>query len=59
MMILQEQEISESSLEIVTKEQLQIWKEKGFSDSFIASEWNVDEEDIRNIRKEMVYSTGL
>ena len=34
-----------------TKDQLQIWKEKGFSDSFIATEWNVDEEDIRNLRK--------
>ena len=52
MMVMQEKEISESSLETVTKEQLQIWKEKGFSDHFIASEWNVNEQDIRNIRKE-------
>ena len=52
LMIQQEKEISQSSLETVTKEQLQIWKEKGFSDRFIASEWNVDEQDIRNIRKE-------
>ena len=51
MMILKEQEISASSLEKVSKDQLQIWKEKGFSDSFIATEWNVDEEDIRNLRK--------
>ena len=36
MMILKEQEISASSLEKVSKDQLQMWKEKGFSDSFIA-----------------------
>ena len=52
LMIQQEKEIAQSTLETVTKEQLQIWKEKGFSDRFIASEWNVDEQDIRNIRKE-------
>ena len=51
LMIQQEKEISQSSLETVTKEQLQAWKEKGFSDRFIASEWNIDEQDIRNIRK--------
>jgi len=52
LMIQQEQAISESSLDTVTKDQLQFWKEKGFSDDFIASEWNVDEQDIRNKRKE-------
>ncbi|MCQ6274326.1 carbamoyl phosphate synthase large subunit [Bacillus sp. V3B] len=52
MMVEQEQEISRSSLNTVTMDQLQIWKEKGFSDQFIASEWNVEEQDIRNKRKE-------
>ena len=33
-MIEQEKEISSSSLESVTKEQFQAWKEKGFSDQF-------------------------
>src|SRR4051812_12209244 len=52
MMVDQEQEISRSSFETVTIEQLRRWKEKGFSDRFIASEWNVEEQDIRNKRKE-------
>ncbi len=33
-MVDQEQEITDSNLNTVTKEQLQEWKEKGFSDSF-------------------------
>lgn len=51
-MIEQEQEITNSSLNTVTKEQLQTWKEKGFSDRFIAGEWGVAESDIRKKRKE-------
>lgn len=51
-MVEQEQEISCSSFNTATMDQLQAWKEKGFSDRFIASEWNVEEQDIRNKRKE-------
>lgn len=51
-MIRQEKEISTSSLEKVTKGQLQAWKEKGFSDGFIASQWGIAEGDVRQKRKE-------
>ncbi len=52
-MIEQEKRISNSSLEKVTQQQLQAWKEKGFSDGFIASQWGAAEADIRQKRKEM------
>ena len=42
-MVEQEQEITNSNLNTVTKEQLQEWKEKGFSDSFLADAWGVDD----------------
>lgn len=47
-----ETEISKTTLETVTKDQLQFWKEKGFSDKYVASQWNVSELDIRRKRKE-------
>lgn len=60
-MIEQEKEILRSSLENVTEEQLQQWKEKGFSDRFIASAWGVPESVVRQKRKELavlpVYKT--
>ncbi|WP_428911366.1 carbamoyl phosphate synthase large subunit [Niallia sp. Krafla_26] len=52
-LIQQEQAISTSSIENVTKDQLQLWKEKGFSDTFIASQWGVTEESVRQKRKEL------
>ena len=51
-MVEQEQEITNANLNTVTKEQLQEWKEKGFSDRFLASAWGVAERDIRKKRKE-------
>ncbi len=53
LMIEQEKDISSSSLESVTQEQFQAWKEKGFSDRFIASQWGIDEAAIRQKRKEL------
>ncbi|WP_338472149.1 carbamoyl phosphate synthase large subunit [Niallia sp. XMNu-256] len=52
-MIQQEKEISSTSLENVTKVQFHLWKEKGFSDQFIASEWGVEEKKIRLKRQEL------
>jgi carbamoyl-phosphate synthase large subunit len=52
-MVAQEQEILNSSIHSVTKGQLQEWKEKGFSDRFIASIWGVTESDVRNKRKDL------
>ncbi|MFB6465318.1 carbamoyl phosphate synthase large subunit [Cytobacillus sp. Hz8] len=47
-----EKQISENSLEKVTKEQLQRYKEKGFSDQYLASKWKATESIIRNLRKQ-------
>ncbi|MBB6443533.1 carbamoyl phosphate synthase large subunit [Bacillus benzoevorans] len=52
-MVAQEQEILNASLNTVTKEQLQEWKEKGFSDQFLASVWSVAESDVRKKRKDL------
>ena len=52
-LIEMEKEITESSIETVTKEQLMKWKEKGFSDVFIATAWNTSESQVRQKRKEM------
>ncbi|QED47218.1 carbamoyl phosphate synthase large subunit [Cytobacillus dafuensis] len=46
-----ENQISSLSLLKVIKEELQLFKEKGFSDNYLANEWNVTEKDIRNLRK--------
>lgn len=52
-LVKMETEISNSNAELATKEMLQHWKEKGFSDSFIASEWGCTEKQVRELRKEM------
>ncbi len=52
-MIQMEQEISGSSLESVTAEALQLWKERGFSDNFIASAWGASEKEVREKRKQL------
>lgn len=46
-----EKEIYEVNIESVTSEQLQIFKEKGFSDRFLAGAWKVTEAELREIRK--------
>lgn len=52
-MIGMEKEIAGSSLETVTKEAFQMWKERGFSDHFIASTWDVTEKEVREKRKQL------
>ncbi len=51
-LINMELEISQSNLQAVTNESLLKWKEKGFSDAFIASEWGCSEKQVREKRKE-------
>lgn len=50
-MISLEKRIFETSFGVVTKEELQLFKEKGFSDAFLAKVWNVPEKEIRKKRK--------
>ncbi|WP_445505674.1 carbamoyl phosphate synthase large subunit [Niallia sp. 03091] len=51
-LINMELEISQSNLQAATNESLLKWKEKGFSDAFIASEWGCSEKQVREKRKE-------
>lgn len=48
-----EKEIIQTSIETVSKESMQKWKEKGFSDAFLATAWNTSESAIRHKRKEL------
>ena len=61
LLIEKEQEISAKTIESVTKEEMQLYKEKGFSDRYLASVWNVTEIDVRAHRKSLgisaVYKT--
>lgn len=50
-MLSLEKQILQKNLDKVTKEELQLFKEKGFSDSFLAEAWNTSEKEIRNKRK--------
>ncbi len=52
-MVALEKKIFETNLSGVTKEELQLFKEKGFSDAFLAKAWKVSEKDIRRKRKEL------
>lgn len=56
-----EKQIASVSLQDVTKELMQFYKEKGFSDRYLASVWNVSEREVRAYRKELgvtaVYKT--
>ncbi|RFU68042.1 carbamoyl phosphate synthase large subunit [Peribacillus saganii] len=45
-----EKEIAASSLSKVSKAEMQIYKEKGFSDRYLASVWEVTEEQVRQHR---------
>lgn len=51
-MVELEKHISSLTLDGATKEDLQLFKEKGFSDKFLAFEWNVTEKAVRDKRKE-------
>lgn len=61
LLIENEHEISAKTIESVTKEEMQLYKEKGFSDRYLASVWNVSEIDVRAYRKSLgitaVYKT--
>lgn len=46
-----EQEIYSVNLQTVSAEQLQLFKEKGFSDRYLAEAWNVTEAVLREFRK--------
>lgn len=46
-----EKQITALSFDTATKEQIHYFKEKGFSDQFLAKEWDVTENEIRNKRK--------
>ncbi|MDZ5470324.1 carbamoyl phosphate synthase large subunit [Bacillus sp. 31A1R] len=46
-----EKEIESVSFESVSKEQLQLYKEKGFSDAYLAITWKVSEAELRSKRK--------
>lgn len=48
-----EKEISTTNLGLVTKDQLQLYKEKGFSDKYLANAWNTIEKTVRGKRKEL------
>jgi carbamoyl-phosphate synthase large subunit len=46
-----EKEIATTGYLTVTRKQLKTFKEKGFSDYFLAAQWGVKEEDVRSKRK--------
>jgi carbamoyl-phosphate synthase large subunit len=46
-----EKQITDTNYEMVTNSQLKLFKEKGFSDYFLATQWKVSEVDIRMKRK--------
>ncbi|MGG4267007.1 carbamoyl phosphate synthase large subunit [Peribacillus simplex] len=60
-LIQNEMKIEARRIDQVTKEELQSYKEKGFSDRYLASVWNVSELEVRALRKSLgltaVYKT--
>lgn len=52
-LIEMETEIFNTSLQTVTKGNLLKWKEKGFSDAFLANAWKCLEKEIREKRKQL------
>ncbi|MFJ7677336.1 carbamoyl phosphate synthase large subunit [Peribacillus sp. NPDC097198] len=61
LLIEKEKDISSKTAELVNKEEMQLYKEKGFSDRYLASVWNISEFDVRALRKTLgisaVYKT--
>lgn len=49
-MLSLEKQILQKNLDMVTKEELQLFKEKGISDLFLAEAWNTSVKEIRNKR---------
>ncbi|MEJ9229440.1 carbamoyl phosphate synthase large subunit [Peribacillus butanolivorans] len=60
-LVEKENEITAKTIDLVTKEELQLYKEKGFSDRYLASVWKVSEIEVRAHRKSLgitaVYKT--
>ncbi|MFE4895500.1 carbamoyl phosphate synthase large subunit [Peribacillus butanolivorans] len=60
-LIEKENEITAKTIDLVSKEELQLYKEKGFSDRYLASVWKVSEIEVRAHRKSLgitaVYKT--
>ncbi|MFF2455828.1 carbamoyl phosphate synthase large subunit [Peribacillus simplex] len=60
-LIHNELEIEAKEIDLVTREELQSYKEKGFSDRYLASVWKVNEMEVRAHRKSLgvtaVYKT--
>ncbi|MBT2614547.1 MULTISPECIES: carbamoyl phosphate synthase large subunit [unclassified Bacillus (in: firmicutes)] len=60
-LIQREMEIEAKAIDQVTREELQSYKEKGFSDRYLASVWKVNEMEVRAHRKSLgvtaVYKT--
>ncbi|MED4632944.1 carbamoyl phosphate synthase large subunit [Peribacillus frigoritolerans] len=60
-LIQSEMEIEAKAIDHVTREELQSYKEKGFSDRYLASVWKVNEMEVRAHRKSLsvtaVYKT--
>ncbi|MFF2854991.1 carbamoyl phosphate synthase large subunit [Peribacillus sp. NPDC058002] len=60
-LIQNELEIEAKEIDLVTREELQSYKEKGFSDRYLASVWKVNEMEVRAHRKSLgvtaVYKT--
>ncbi len=50
-LVKMEKAILSTSLVEAGEEALQLWKEKGFSDAFLAAAWQCTEQDVRNKRK--------
>lgn len=60
-LIQSEKEIEAKAIDQITREELQSYKEKGFSDRYLASVWKVNEMEVRAHRKSLgvtsVYKT--
>ncbi|WP_374724151.1 carbamoyl phosphate synthase large subunit [Calidifontibacillus erzurumensis] len=50
-LVKMEQEIEASTIDTLTEDFMKRIKKYGFSDSYLASVWNVDELEVRNVRK--------
>lgn len=48
-----EEDIAAVNGSSVTKKQLAAYKEKGFSDNYLAKSWNMTEKELRSLRKEL------
>ena len=52
-MISLEQKIAKLTADTVSKADMQLLKEKGFSDEYLSQSWQVTEQALRNLRKDL------